>query len=67
MPPNDPQWGKRPSDGPPDLDEILKKLNQKLAGLFARRPMDPSGPTPPSGGPGFAFFGGSLAFIVLLV
>ena len=31
---NDPQWGKRGSgggsnDGPPDLDQIIKKLNQK--------------------------------------
>lgn len=64
MPPNDPQWGKRPDDGPPDLDEILKKLNQKLAGLFSRRP---SGPTPPSSGPSAAFFGGSIAFVVVLV
>ncbi len=67
MPPNDPQWGKRPNDGPPDLDEILRKLNQKLSGLFARRPSGPSGPMPPSGGPGAFFFGGSIAFIVLIV
>ncbi len=68
MPPNDPQWGKRPNDGPPDLDEMLRKLQQKLSGLFgARRPNGPSGPTPPMSGPSAAFFGGSVAFIVLLV
>ena len=68
MPPNDPQWGKRPNDGPPDLDEILRKLQQKLSGLFgARRPNGPSGPNPPMNGPSAAFFGGSVAFIVLLV
>lgn len=68
MPPNDPQWGKRPNDGPPDLDEILRKLQQKLSGIFgARRPSGPSGPTPPMNGPSAAFFGGSVAFIVLLV
>jgi membrane protease subunit HflK len=32
---SDPQWGKRSgNEGPPDLDEILKKFNQKLGGLF---------------------------------
>ena len=67
MPPNDPQWGKRNNDGPPDLDEILKKLNQKLAGLFGRRPSGPSDPVPPYSGPSAAFFGGSIAFIGILV
>ena len=67
MPPNDPQWGKRNNDGPPDLDEILKKLNQKLAGLFGRRDSGPSEPKPPYSGPSAAFFGGSIAFIVILV
>jgi len=68
MPPNDPQWGKRPNDGPPDLDEMLRKLQQKLSGLFgARRPNGPSGPNPPMNGPSAAFFGVSVAFIVLLV
>lgn len=66
MPPNDPQWGKRPEDGPPDLDEMLRKLNQKLAGLFGGR-RGPASPQAPSGGPGAAFFGGSIAFIVVLV
>ena len=70
MPPNDPQWGKKPNDGPPDLDEILRKLNQKLAGLFGKRGPAPVGPSgPPSGpsGPSNAFFGGSVAFIVILI
>jgi modulator of FtsH protease HflK len=67
MPPNDPQWGKRNNEGPPDLDEILRKLNQKLAGLFQRGPAGPSDPSPPSRGPSPAFFGGSIAFIVILV
>jgi ribosomal protein L12E/L44/L45/RPP1/RPP2 len=31
---NDPQWGKRGNDGPPDLDEILRKFNQ--ASLVAK-------------------------------
>ena len=70
MPPNDPQWGKKPNDGPPDLDEILRKLNQKLAGLFGKRGPAPVGPSGPSGGgsgPSNAFFGGSVAFILVLI
>ena len=68
--PNDPQWGKRPNDGPPDLDEILRKLKQKLSGLFRGRPA-PSGPSGPSGSgmpsmPSPAFFGGSVAFVVVI-
>ena len=42
---NDPQWGKRGKDGPPDLDELLRNLNAKLNGLFGRK----SGGEPPTG------------------
>jgi modulator of FtsH protease HflK len=31
---NDPQWGKKNNDGPPDLDEIWRKFNEKLKSLF---------------------------------
>src|SRR5262245_23567532 len=34
---NDPQWGRRPNQGPPDLDEIWRDFNRKLGGLFGRR------------------------------
>lgn len=43
---NDPQWGKRPNkneNGPPDFDEIVRKFNQKLNGLFGKK-------TPATGG-----------------
>lgn len=64
--PNDPQWGKKNNDGPPDLDEILRKLQQKIAGLFGMRPRTPATPPPP--GPGMsAAMGGGLAFMVLLI
>jgi membrane protease subunit HflK len=52
---NDPQWGKRGSDGPPDLDEIFRKLNQKLGGLFGKGGGDAGGKEPSKGG-----FGGGL-------
>jgi len=66
MPPSDPQWGKKNNEGPPDLDEMLRKLQQKIAGLLGFRPRTP-GPSGPSG-PGMgAAVGGGLVFIILLI
>lgn len=31
---NDPDWGKRNSGGPPDLDELWRRFNQKLNAMF---------------------------------
>ena len=31
---NDPQWGNKNSNGPPDLDELLRNFNKKLSGIF---------------------------------
>jgi membrane protease subunit HflK len=56
-----------PNDGPPDLDEILRKLQQKIAGLFGARPRAAGAGT---GGqmPGMgAAVGGGLIFIILLI
>jgi membrane protease subunit HflK len=53
--------GKR-NDGPPDLDELLRKLQQKLSGLFGG---GGSGPGAASGGSGR--FPWSLVIIVLAV
>ena len=33
---NDPQWRRRPNQGPPDLEEIWRDFNRKLSGLFGR-------------------------------
>ncbi len=35
---NDPQWGKRNNQGPPDLDEVLRRFNRKFSELLGRRP-----------------------------
>ena len=69
MPPNDPQWGKKNNEGPPDLDEILKKLQQKISGLLGlrRAPGAPSGPTGGGGGNMNAAMGGGVIFIILLI
>jgi membrane protease subunit HflK len=71
MPPNDPQWGKKNNEGPPDLDEILRKLQQKISGLLGFRSRPP-GSTPPGGVGGGgnnmgAAVGGGVVFVILLV
>jgi len=63
---NDPQWGKRGggsgNDGPPDLDEMWRSFNAKLAGLFGRRrPQEPGGP---SGGRNL---GGGISLMIVVV
>ena len=64
---NDPQWGKRRGDGPPDLDEIWGRFNKKLSGLLGGKrgtgaPQDGGG-----SGPGFSGGAGLLAGLVALV
>lgn len=34
---NDPQWGKNNNPGPPDLDELWRRFNQRLSSLFGGR------------------------------
>jgi membrane protease subunit HflK len=62
--PADPQWGKKNNEGPPDLDEILRKLQQKIASLlgFGGRPG-----APPGGGSVGTAVGGGVAFVFLLI
>jgi len=50
---NDPQWGRRGggsggNQGPPDLDELWRKFNQRLNGMFTRRGGGAGGGEPPS-------------------
>ncbi|MDC7714205.1 FtsH protease activity modulator HflK [Vogesella sp. LYT5W] len=50
---NDPNWGgKRPNDGPPDLDEIFRKLNQRLSRLLGNRGPDEEPPISNGNGSG---------------
>lgn len=74
---NDPQWGKRDNnnssgggggknDGPPDLDQIIKKFNEKIAGLFGQKPTGNN-----NGGGGFnapsgAAMGGGFAIAAVI-
>ncbi|MBB5211423.1 FtsH protease activity modulator HflK [Microbulbifer hydrolyticus] len=54
--------GNRNNDGPPDLDELLRKMQQKLNGLFGGKPSGPE-----DGRPGGGSFPWSLVLIVLAV
>ena len=65
---NDPQWGNngnKKNPGPPDLDELWRKFNQRLSGMFGGK-----GDTPSPGGSGFTGGGnllGILGGLVVLV
>jgi membrane protease subunit HflK len=69
MPPNDPQWGKKNNEGPPDLEEIARKLQQKIAALLGFRGRPPA--TPPSSGGGgngmSATIGSGMVFVALVI
>jgi membrane protease subunit HflK len=60
---NDPQWGKRGNDGPPDLDELWRRLNQRLNSLFGGK----GGGGAPSPSPSGRQFGGGFGLLVILV
>ena len=55
---NDPQWGnrgqnddgggKRPNQGPPDLEELWRDLNRRLSGAFDRKGGGKGGNQPPA-------------------
>jgi len=51
--------GNRGNDGPPDLDEILRNLQNKLSGFFGGKKNN-------SNGGGGAAFGGALIVLVLI-
>ncbi|MFI4904997.1 MAG: FtsH protease activity modulator HflK, partial [Burkholderiales bacterium] len=64
---NDPQWGKRNNaqGGPPDLDEIWRNLQRRLAALFGQRGND--GGTGGSGGNGLRNGGAALVIALVVV
>lgn len=59
---NDPQWGNRNSGGPPDLEELMRKLNAKVAGLMGGK-----GGAGKSGGASGQGFGGGIGLIAVIV
>jgi modulator of FtsH protease HflK len=63
---NDPQWGKNSNAGPPDLDELWRRFNQKLSAMFGGKGRGSGGG--PSGAPGMPrnVFGLVLGLLFLL-
>lgn len=57
-------WGGRGDQGPPDLDEVVRKMQDKLGGLFGGR--KGGGGSSGGSGPGFAGLG-LIAGIVVVV
>jgi modulator of FtsH protease HflK len=43
---NDPGWGNRNNEGPPDLDEVMRELSRKVNALFGKKPNSSSDKTP---------------------
>ncbi|MFQ5643364.1 MAG: FtsH protease activity modulator HflK [Thiogranum sp.] len=58
-------WGGRDDQGPPDLDEVVRKMQDKLGGLFGGRKRRAGGGNG-SSGPGFAGFGLILAIAAVV-
>ena len=71
---NDPQWGNRPNQGPPDLEDLWRDFNRRLSGLLGKRGGRGNGgdggngsdgpPRPPMN---LKIFGGGIGALIVLV
>jgi membrane protease subunit HflK len=59
-------WDRKPENGPPDLDEIMRNLRKRLSSLFGQRP-PPRDAGAGGGGGGGSFGGFSYTLIAALV
>ncbi len=65
---NDPQWGnKNNNGGPPDLEELLRKLNAKVSALMGGKGGSGKGGAGSSGGSPMQGFAGGLGLIAAIV
>jgi modulator of FtsH protease HflK len=65
---NDPQWGnKNKNGGPPDLEELLRKLNAKVSALLGGRGGAGKGGSGSSGGAPMQNFAGGIGLIVGII
>lgn len=63
---NDPNWGKKGGDGPPDLDELWRRFNQKLNSMFGGKGGGGSGQGGGSQMPTLKQAGGGLGMLAVL-
>jgi membrane protease subunit HflK len=63
---NDPDWGKKNSGGPPDLDELWRRFNQKLNSMFGGKGGAGGGSSMPGGGKMAAGLGLIPVLVVLI-
>ena len=64
---NDPQWGNKNNGGPPDLEELLRKLNEKVAAIMGGKGGAGKGGSGSSGGGApMQGFGGSFGLIAAI-
>ncbi len=65
---NDPQWGNKNNGGPPDLEELLRKLNAKLSALLGGKgDSGKNGAGKPGGGVPAQGFGIGIGLIAAIV
>jgi membrane protease subunit HflK len=64
---NDPNWGKKGNNsGPPDLDELWRRFNQKLSGLLGGKGRGAPPPAGPSGGKGANPTSGAILLLSII-
>ncbi len=60
---NDPQWGNKNNGGPPDLEELLRKLNAKVAAMMGGKNNSGNGG---NGGSSMPKMGGGLGLVAII-
>jgi modulator of FtsH protease HflK len=58
------QWGKKGGDGPPDLDELWRRFNQRLSGALGGKDRGTGQPSP---SPGAGIGAGGIALVIGLL
>lgn len=64
---NDPGWGGKKNDGPPDLDEIMRDLTRRLNALFGQGKKGPSTPSQSPSPQQNAIGGGLVVALVAVI